>query len=230
MKATTICSALFALTMTTMLTVASASAQSPTSGGGWRPAQGATLVQHHASTWAEGFLRGRADLVRAAGQYNYNTAASMIAAEEARSRSIDNHLKSVQTFYEKRRLYREEKKATARPKPSRQQLERLAKSRLPKRLDAMAYNRAAGALNWPDVLRDGAFAPERDAIDQLVRERGKSSGHDTQLKLIVAQMKDVLKANIRAMSPAEYIQAKSFLSSLQYEAKFAAASGSVASR
>src|SRR5688572_22080895 len=67
-----------------------------------QPSQSPPLVQHHASTAFEGELRGRADAIRALGDYNYNTAAGALIFEEARKANYANELLHAETFWAKR--------------------------------------------------------------------------------------------------------------------------------
>ncbi len=64
-------------------------------------------VYYHSSTAAEGAARGMADVIRSAGDYNLRTSEAARNVEEARSRNLDNRLKSTQTFFEMRRVNRE---------------------------------------------------------------------------------------------------------------------------
>ena len=220
MKATAICCTMFALT----LVAATSWAQTGV------PVSSPATVHHHASTYTESVLRGAADLTRARGEYNYNSALARVHLQEARSRDLDNQLKHAQTFHQKRAEHAKARKAKSGPKPTPQELSRLSKSRLPKRLSDSQYNRDAGRLQWPSILLDPAFAPEREAIDNLVHARTTSKAGDENLRLLAGQMMVVLKSNIRSLSPAEYMGAKKFLTSLQYETKFEARSGLVAAK
>ena len=77
------------------LQAASSPAQEVSSGSGSfpPPAQGGVQTYRHASTAAEGALRGWADLYRAQGEYNYNTASAALIFEHARRANFDNRLR-----------------------------------------------------------------------------------------------------------------------------------------
>src|SRR5262245_43256036 len=49
------------------------------------------FAYHHASTAAEGGLRGRAELIHALGSYSVAASQSLLCREEARRLAIDNH-------------------------------------------------------------------------------------------------------------------------------------------
>ncbi len=184
------------------------------------------LVQHHASTWTEGYLRGRADLARGAGQYNYLTSIAAINYERARSARMDNHVKGIETYFEGRRVNREARALEAGPKVTQQQLVELARKRAPQRLAENHFEPALGKIFWPAAFDRTDFATERTEIDRLmalrtIGEGGLGSDNYTQVKLVAERLQGKLKANIRDMSGSEYVVAKKFLTSLTYEAQFA---------
>ncbi len=51
-----------------------------------------------------------------------------------------------------------------------------------------------------------------------------------QVQAVTAQMHEQLQSKIRQMSPADYVAARKFLTSLAYEVRFPAVDGRVASR
>lgn len=214
--------ATFAFTLTTPF----ASAQNTASP---LPICSPALIQDHASTYSEGVQRGAADLIRSAGQYNYNTALGAIYAQNAVSRYLDNQIKRTQTYFEKRRINRQARAAERGPRSTQQQRERIAKSRVPERLDKSQYNRALGRVYWPDVLQGDKFAEHRKKLNALIADRAFASTANSQIKTLAADMKSMLKSQIRAYEPADYMEAKRFLSSLQYETHFSSSAAHVAS-
>lgn len=182
--------------------------------------------QHHASTYAEGVQRGWADVVRAMGDYNYMTSRGLINREEARRLWLENKQRYVEQYFELRRINREARAAERGPRPTAQDLARYAKERAPDRLDAYAYDRGWGELNWPAVLMDERFAAERDQIDLLMKQRsvynsGVGTENNRQVVALSSQMTAKLKGQIDDMAPMDYVAAKSFLRSLSYESHFA---------
>jgi hypothetical protein len=192
-------------------------------------------VYHHASTYEEGVLRGRADLYRGYGQYNYLSSLAAINYERARRDNLDNRVKSVETLFTMRKINQEARAAERRPRPTQQQLIRLAKSRVPDRLAEDQYEPALTELFWPSVLDDAEFAADRAEIDELMALRmlgdsGLGSENHRQITAAVDNMQSKLKARIRQMSTPEYITAKKFLTSLAYEARFAPSIEGLAAR
>jgi hypothetical protein len=188
------------------------------------PIQGSYYFQHHASTAYEGWLRGQADLRRAWGEYNYNTALARRQLEEARSRYLDNERKRVETYFAVRDINRQARDHERRPRPSRDELVRNARIVAPGRLTAYEYQAAAGAIQWPAALRIDELEPGRQLIDRLFGDRtaensGLGSENYQAIHEAIGQMQEQLKDRIDTVSPMEYIQAKDFLRRVDYEAR-----------
>lgn len=185
---------------------------------------GPPAVYHHASTYEEGLLRGRADLVRAWGDYLYSTSLAMINGEEARRRYIDNRQHATKTYFEMRRLNREARAQERGERPTQEDIARYAKMRAPDRLGAHEFHETLGILNWPSALQGSEFHKERMAITRLMDERsvensGLGSDNCQQIKQVVTRLQSKLKNKIDAVSPSEYVAGKTFLTSLAYEAQ-----------
>jgi hypothetical protein len=176
----------------------------------------------HASTAHEGFLRGWADLTRAVGVLRYNTSLAMINREVARSYNLDNREKYVQKYFSVKKINKEYRDSERKPSPTQEDYARWAKELAPQRLAAGQYEPALGRLSWPIVFEQGEFATEREAIDRLMAERtmedsGVGSANEQAISQLIGPMKAKLKGQIRTLSPSQYVQAKNFLESLEYE-------------
>ena len=179
---------------------------------------------YHASTYEEGVLRGWADVRRATGEYNYNTSAALINREEARSRYLDNREKAVLKYFSIKKINKEYRTQERKPRPTQEEYARLAKEAAPDRLSASQYEPALGKLSWPALFDGDVFAAERDLIDRLIAERtidnsGLGSPSAKAIELLTAQMKSKLKGQVGSLSASEYMNAKNFLASLEYEAQ-----------
>ncbi len=185
---------------------------------------GPPTVYHHASTYEEGLLRGHADLVRAWGDYLYSTSLAMINGEEARRRYIDNRQHATKTYFDMRKLNREARAEQRGERPTQEDIARYAKMRAPDRLGAHGFHESLGILHWPPALQGSEFRQERMAVNQLMDERtvdnsGLGSDNCRQIKQVVTRLKGKLKDNIDAVSPADYVAGKNFLTGLSYEAQ-----------
>lgn len=212
----------------TLFAVNVATAQSPTSNyTPPRPIQSPPLVQHHASTFTEGYLRGRADVIRAAGEYNYNTALANVHQQEAVRRAIENHKRYVQTYFDAKEINRQSRaKANGQPVTQEQAI-KFNKSRLPARLTVVEYRPATGTFNWPALLRNSMFAAERSAIEKTMEARtpdntGAGSISEREVKRLATAMENKIRSLGTQLSSAERIAARKFLRSLTYEAQFPA--------
>lgn len=190
----------------------------PTSGWGWG--------WSHSSTAEEGALRGWAELNRGAGEYNYYSSLAAINLEEARRRAIENRTAAVEQYFHLRQVNSEYRDSQRRPQLTQEQLTRVAAQATPDRLNAYQYEPALGRLYWPAILRNDAFAAERDAIDEAIAKRtvsnsGVGSESHRAIDALTREMEATLKANIDNVSTDEYLAGKRFLQSLRYEARFA---------
>ncbi len=179
---------------------------------------------YHASTEAEGVLRGSADLVRSIGEGNYYNSLAAINGQEAWSRAIDNKQKAVETYFQIKQINRAAREA-ARPQPlTFTQYAKLAKQEAPDRLGDADYNRVMGRLSWPAVLATGDFASERTALEQAfvgrkAQDVGVSTDFHRDVRELTAAMSAKLRSRIDTMSPMEYIAAKKFLTSVAFESQ-----------
>lgn len=178
----------------------------------------------HASTEAEGALRGLADFTRAIGDADYMSSLAGINRQESLSRNLDNRKKGVEAYFQIKQINRAAREAT-RPQPlSFTQYAKLAKQQAPDRLGEADYNRVVGRLAWPAVLASGDFAGERAALDKAFAGRkahdvGVSTVFNSEVRELTSAMHDKLRDRLETMSPMEFIAAKKFLASVSFEAQ-----------
>ncbi len=72
-----------------------------------------------ATTPAESYSRGIADLIRSGGHYNLSTSEAAVKAAEARKYEMENATDAIDTYFRIRQLNREYREANRRPRPSR---------------------------------------------------------------------------------------------------------------
>lgn len=197
--------------------------------------RGPSVIQHHASTFQEGLLRGYADLNRSKGDYNYQTSLGLLIQQHATTEFLKNKELGVQTYYNKKRIRNEYLVETAKPPVTRQDAENTARNRAPDRLNSYEYEPALGKVFWPALLKHDVFAGHRAEIDAAIARRsGEDSGlgsvNYSVIKANTNAMKEILADNIRNLPPQEYTTAKTFLNSLNYEAQHKLAPTGIASR
>jgi hypothetical protein len=178
----------------------------------------------HASTAAEGYARGMADLTRSAGMANVMNAQAAVIGQEAVSANLDNQIKATETFFNKRAINRAYQESVRRPPLSSEQLASIARDRAPNPLRTSDYDPVTGAISWPAVLRDDRFGEYRDPLDVLFRDRAAAGGDLTvqqfnQVRDLTGGMLSALKADIRNYSANDYLRARNFITSLAHEAQ-----------
>jgi hypothetical protein len=189
------------------------------------PAQSPPLVQHHASTFEEGYLRGWADLTRASGEYNYNTSLASINREEANRRRIENSVLYTQAYFDKQRINRQARAEKRGQRVTLEQVIHFNKSRLPGRLTDHEFHAATGRLAWPAILRAEPFAAEREAINQTIAARtvdnsGVGSESHREITRLTAELEGKIRGMGKQLSSAERIAARKFLARVAYEARY----------
>lgn len=182
-------------------------------------------IDNRASTPAESYARGMADVVRSSGMANLLNSEAAKKYEEARSMNLDNRLKYAQTYYERRKIhdqYRAEKR-----EQTREYLYRRAQreTNVP-RLTPAELDPVTGELSWPPLLRESHFDEYRKALDKMFSQREIALGAIglagyTEIQETIDAMVAVLKEHIREYPPALYTEARNFLTRLENEAKHA---------
>jgi hypothetical protein len=209
------------LVVLTALICSDQSASAQYWGGGW----GGTYVDNRASTPAESYARGSADVIRSKGMANVMNSEAAINVEEARSANMDNRMKWTDTYFgmrEKNKSYRE---AERKPRASREDLYRWAKEGTPDRPTESDLDPLTGAISWPRGLQLSALEKERQEMDELFQERAKTGG-STQLDTVneiretAESMKATLKKHIKDMPSSDYLASTKFLDGLDYESQF----------
>ena len=183
---------------------------------------GADYWQPRASTVGESHARGLADVTRAAGQANLLNSKAAQEYEKARSLYLDNRLKGTNYFFEMRRVNKQAR-AEENPKPSTEQVYRLASMRAPKRLSTQEVAHS-GEISWPKLLQLDEFEKSREELESAFADRAKNGQADVKSYLAIQQttqtMEAMLKSMIRDVPPMDYTTAKSFLGRLANEARF----------
>jgi len=180
--------------------------------------------QAHASTAAEGAARGAADVIQAAGAANLMNSKAAINVEQARSQYIDNRLKGTKTYFEMKQYNKDYRSANKSPRPTSEQLFRLAKEATPKQLGPESLDPVTGQIKWPEVLMVDDFSECRETLNSLYANRANASGkinleQYTEIRQSTGQMRQLLKAKANDLPPQVYSQAFAFIKQLEYAAQ-----------
>ncbi len=96
--------------------------------------------------------------------------------EAARSQNIDNRLKGTEANIQIRCMKREYRDSKRRPRPTSEQIHRLAKEATPRALNPGQYNPITGQITWPTALMLDEFEEYRETLDDLFWEKSVASG------------------------------------------------------
>jgi hypothetical protein len=188
--------------------------------GGYYPY---SYYDNRASTPAEGYARGMADVLRARGRQNLLNSEAAINATEARKRAIDNREKWTDTYFRLRKKNREYRAQLGAPRLSEEDWIRYAQQGKPERLSPSELDAVSGQIRWPILLRDERFSEERNVIQNAFAERASTGSLSRDDLLAVNDATDAilaaLKDDIRQLPPDEYMQTKNFVESIAYEAR-----------
>lgn len=180
-----------------------------------------------ASTPAESFARGAADVIRAQGEFNRMTSEAAINWQEAKARAIVNSRDYVDAYFRNRQANRDYRRAERGPRPTAEDLERYAQAMKPTPLSPSELDMLTGRVNWPILLRADCFTPMRAEMEELLdrwavaNNLGQLDRFGTNQHLAVrraaSQMEEVLRQEVRNLAPQDYTAAKRFLRSLEYQ-------------
>ncbi|HEY1785127.1 MAG TPA: hypothetical protein VGG30_06230 [Pirellulales bacterium] len=174
-------------------------------------------------TAAGSYLNGMANVVRSAGYYNVMNSVAAQNWEHAYSYDLDNRLKATNTYFEMRRVNAAAKEAARPPAASAEDLARYAAEMAPKRLTTSQLDPVTGEVNWPALLNDQRYSKLREDIDRMFSQRQANSGGVSDYRATInaiQALRAALVKNIDEYSPGAYIEARNFLDSLEYEARF----------
>jgi len=178
-------------------------------------------------------IRARADFNRsigynlmAQGRYNLDTSMARINNSVAQRNEIDNWRFHAYSFFELRNMNRAARRALEGPRPSMEDMIRYARMDVPTRLSPSHLDAPTGQLNWPLVLQAEQFGHYRGQIQEVFARHAASGaiGAADYFRTLqaISLLEGALKQHIRQLPPADYMAARTFLESLQYEAQLAA--------
>lgn len=179
---------------------------------------------YHASTAAEGAARGMADVVRSAGAANVMNSEAAKNYETARSQNLDNRLKYTKTYFEMKQYNKDYRDATKAPRPTSEQLFRLAKEATPKTLTPDQLDPVTGQIKWPEVLLASDFNQCRKSLEGLYAERAGASDkinldQYNEIRQSIKEMQDLLKGKLSDLPPQVFSSTNAFIKQLQYAAQ-----------
>ncbi len=214
----------FALACLTSLATSGADAQVGYRPQAARPVCPAAWVcigsPHHASTAAESYARGYADVVRAQGLLNLLTSQAMLNLAEARRLETENRVTQTAAYFRMREINRSHRQGGRRTRPALRSVSRGARvARGTTESVPGTPDLQQGQIAWPKALEDKAFESYRTVVEPIVKRQatmGTASGLDrSKATQALRAMSLRLRDRIREYSPEDYLAAKRFLTALR---------------
>jgi hypothetical protein len=178
--------------------------------------------QNYSSSIEEGYRHGIADVVRAAGGFNRESAEAALKHAEAQRMFIENRALAVQTYFDVREINRLRRAAELGPPPTYDSLVRMALAAAPQRLGQTELDTISGRITWPILLRSRANTATRAELETIFANRAVNGTISTEDYLEVVRLTQTMLEDLRsqiAVLPAQqYMVAVRFVESLAYEA------------
>jgi len=163
------------------------------------------VIYNSASTAGESYANGASNVIQAQGQRNLSNSQAAINLTDARSNQIDNQVKSVNAFWEKKDIY------DARVQQELAAIDKkrdfyLANHGL-KTLTPEEFDRTTGTVFWPKVLDQKQYDEYRLTLDKLFKQRAyagaltgdeymQATAANKDWRAMLAKQKDVYPAPI----------------------------------
>jgi len=161
---------------------------------------------------------GMANLVRAQGAYNADTAKAMISYEQARSQYMENQRNFMSAHLSRLRLAKaEETKSHEDSVASQAKFDQYTASQRPHPLSQSQIDPSTGSIKWPELLTAKSFEIPRQALEKMFEIKAKNGSSPELAKQIsqaAGDMKDLLRAQILTVPLTDYSESRRFLDSL----------------
>jgi hypothetical protein len=225
--------AVFFVALVTFVSLALGQQQTPPSGGApYQPAVPAPSMGMYGggamygwgggvgSTAAGSSMTGMANVISAKGDYNLSTSAAAVNMTQAQKNEIQNRQLYTNTYFDMRATNKAAREAEDGPRPTAEELARIAHEYSPKPLSPGEVNAVTGKLNWPSALQMDVFAPARAEFEKLFGSYSQlgtlNYADQTRARQLIDGMNQQLKGIVRDIPPTDYTVCKSFLKSLMY--------------
>jgi len=164
------------------------------------------------------YLAAQATMITASASANKTNAEALQALEQARSLELDNSLKKAETFYAKKTAHDNYKSlAKPRTRPTPEALLRYSQVSLPQPMKEEELDPVSGKITWPLLLQGEEFSKDRSQIEALFINHLDYNNSSTEAKVLTKNMTTKLRSMIREVTGTDYVKAKNFIRSLDYE-------------
>lgn len=187
---------------------------------------------NRASTAEEGIMRGMSDLTRARGAQNMMNAEAAKTMTDVRSAELENRVQYTETYWERKRINREnrfpsaEEKSAIRQQNLEKQMFHRARVAQGTRPGAGTLDPVSGGISWPMTLQNPTYNKYREDLEALFSERADKQGAIgfeayTQITSLTDSWLKQLRKDLRksGLGQREYMDSKRFIESLAVEAR-----------
>jgi hypothetical protein len=178
------------------------------------------LVQHHASTAAEGWLRGQADWMRGYGESLRDQAEAACFTESAKALAIQNRDLKIASFWNNKDEYEKWHQAHL-PKVGPATKIAVDEAKRSRQGCTTQQVSPTGKITWPTALKAESYKGARQALAALFAERAGAietkldAKYCLKAQATVDKMLAKLQAEMKKMPGNDYLEAKQFLTSMK---------------
>ena len=176
------------------------------------------FTYHHASTAAEGWLRGRAALLHAQGNYMLAASQAMICHEQARWLALDNRQRWLEHRFWLKAWHEADLQRRIEARRAQLAARRLSTFGV-FMLRPDEINRATGQIAWPMILMSPVFHGPREQLNTLfvLRTQYPAPAAEAEIDRSVQHLIRGLQRHVAHVDRGEYLAAQDFLRGLLYE-------------
>ncbi|MDZ4685546.1 MAG: hypothetical protein SH850_10825, partial [Planctomycetaceae bacterium] len=189
-------------------------------GGGW---WGGISPGYTGSTPAESYARGMSEVIRAEGDAYEAATRGAINYEQARASYMENKLRWHEISLQRQQMGEQQRaQNAAAERAARERRQASNPEKPPELLSDGQYDRATGAVHWPELLATEAFADQRAKLDEALKVKshtGENFQVNQQIINLTQDMQTRLKGRIRDVPSSTYLEARKFLDQLGREAR-----------
>lgn len=169
---------------------------------------------------------GQADIIRAQGEYNRNSAEAAIQNEAARKLQIENNVKATEAYHARQAMGRQvTNERLAEIRKTRDRYLENREPETPNRPTVLQLDQKNGKIYWPEVLLLTEYTTWRTQLDELFADRSRrtaDSRHALEIRQVAKALLQELKLDVRTLAANDYLEARKFVEGLAWESQFAA--------
>ena len=185
--------------------------------------------QDHASTAAEGFLRGKAEVIQAQGNFQLSKSQADILRQQARWLDRENDLKQTESLLAQKKLWSDARTQSQKSRNARRADGRVVLAERKATVYSQTYQLSAneldattGTISWPTGLDRANFDDCRAELNDLFQQHfgyGEPQAATAErISHTIDKVSRSLKSDRDTLPRDEYLAAQKFLAGLKYAA------------